>query len=93
MDTDESFHHLGRNEVDVLNTCVGAKIAVKEGEEAIDVCLAIQQMNEEAAQKERISTLLRSVRNLMDNLGLTAEQAMNAIGVSEKDRNSILPFI
>lgn len=93
LDTDESFHHLGRNEVDVLNTCVGAKIAVKEGEEAIDVCLAIQQMNEEAAQKERISTLLQSVRNLMDNLGLTAEQAMNAIGVSEKDRNSILPFI
>ncbi len=83
--------------MDVLNACVGAKIAVKEGEEAIDVCLAIEQMNEEAAQKaaqkERISTLLQSVKNLMDNLGLTAEQAMNAIGVSETDRKSILPFI
>ena len=83
--------------MDVLNACVGAKIAVKEGEEAIDVCLAIEQMNEEAAQKaaqkERISTLLRSVKNLMDNLGLTAEQAMNAIGVSETDRKNILPFI
>ncbi len=83
--------------MDVLNACVGAKIAVKEGEEAIDVCLAIEQMNEEAAQKaaqkERISTLLQSVKNLMDNLGLTAEQAMNAIGVSETDRKNILPFI
>ena len=29
----------------------------------------------------------------MDNLGLTAEQAMNAIGVSETDRKNILPFI
>ena len=93
LNTDESFRHLGREEVDVLNACVGAKIAVKEGEEAIDVCLAIEQMNEEAAQKERISTLLRSVKNLMDNLGLTAEQAMNAIGVSETDRKNILPFI
>lgn len=97
LDADESFRHLGREEVDVLNACVGAKIAVKEGEEAIDVCLAIEQMNEEAAQKaaqkERISTLLRSVKNLMDNLGLTAEQAMNAIGVSETDRKNILPFI
>lgn len=46
---DKSFRHLGRNEVDVLNACVGAKIMVNEGEEAIDVCLAIQQMNEEAA--------------------------------------------
>lgn len=93
LDADESFRHLGRKEVDVLNACVGAKIAVKEGEEAIDVCLAIQQMNEEAAQKERVSTLLQSIKNLMDNLGLTAEQAMNAMGVSETDRKSILPFI
>lgn len=93
LDADESFRHLGREEVDVLNACVGAKIAVKEGEEAIDVCLAIQQMNEEAAQKERISTLLQSIKNLMDNLGLTAEQAMNAMGISEIDRKSILPFI
>lgn len=37
--------------MDVLNACVGARIAVNEGEEAIDVCLAIQQMNEEAAQE------------------------------------------
>lgn len=93
LDADEAFRHLGREEVDVLNACVGAKIAVKEGEEAIDVCLAIQQMNEEAAQKERVSTLLQSIKNLMDNLGLTAEQAMNAMGVSETDRKSILPFI
>ncbi len=97
LDADESFRHLGREEVDVLNACVGAKIAVKEGEEAIDMCLAIQQMNEEAAQKaaqkERVSTLLQSIKNLMDNLGWTAEQAMNAMGVSETDRKSILPFI
>ena len=93
LNADESFRHLGREEVAVLNACVGAKIALKEGEEAIDVCLAIEQMNKEAAQKERILTLLQSVKNLMDNLGLTAEQAMNAIGVSETDRKNILPFI
>ena len=97
LDADKSFHHLGREEVDVLNACVGAKIAVKEGEEAIDVCLAIEQMKEDAArnaaQKERVAALLQSVKNLMDNLGLTAEQAMNAMGVSETDRESILPFI
>ena len=59
----------------------------------VNMCLAIQQMNEEAAQKERVSTLLQSIKNLMSNLGLTAEQAMNAMGVSETDRKSILPFI
>jgi len=29
----------------------------------------------------------------MDNLGLTVEQAVNAMGGSETDRKSILPFI
>ncbi len=93
LDEDAAFRCLGRDEVEVLNACVGAKILVNKGEEAVDVCLAIQQMNEEAAQKERISTLLQSIKNLMDNLGMTAEQAMNAMGILEQDRKRIQPLI
>jgi len=97
----QNFRHLGREEADVLNTCVGVKIAVGESEEVIDVCLAIQQMKEEAAreaakkaaQEERVSTLLQAIKNLMENLGLTAEQAMNAMGIPETDRKSILPLM
>ncbi|EET60284.1 hypothetical protein BRYFOR_07844 [Marvinbryantia formatexigens DSM 14469] len=89
LDADESFRHLGREEVDVLNACVGAKIAVKEGEEAIDVCLAIQQMNEEAAQKERISTLFVSIKNLMEKMGWSAEQSMDVLSVSDSDRKAL----
>lgn len=93
LDADESFRHLGREEVDVLNDCVGAKIAVKEGEEAIDVCLAIQQMNEEAAQKaaqkERISTLFANIKNLMEKMGWSAEQSMDVLSVSDSDRKAL----
>lgn len=93
LDADESFRHLGRKEVDVLNACVGAKIAVKEGEEAVDVCLAIQQMNEEAAQKaaqkERISTLFANIKNLMEKMGWSAEQSMDVLSVSDSDRKAI----
>lgn len=89
LDADKSFRHLGRKEVDVLNACVGAKISVNEGEEAIDVCLAIQQMNEEAAQKERISTLLNNIKNLMEKMGWSAEQSMNILNVSERDRKAL----
>lgn len=93
LDADESFRHLGREEVDVLNACVGAKIAVKEGEEAIDVCLAIQQMNEEAAQKaaqkERISTLFANIKNLMEKMGWSAEQSMDVLSVSDSDRKAL----
>ena len=93
LDADESFRHLGREEVDVLNACVGEKIAVKEGEEAIDVCLAIQQMNEEAAQKaaqkERISTLFANIKNLMEKMGWSAEQSMDVLSVSDSDRRAL----
>lgn len=93
LDADESFRHLGREEVNVLNACVGAKIAVKEGEEAIDVCLAIQQMNEEAAQKaaqkERISTLFANIKNLMEKMGWSAEQSMDVLSVSDSDRKAL----
>ena len=89
LDADESFRHLGREEVDVLNACVGAKIAVKEGEEAVDVCLAIQQMNEEAAQKERISTLFANIKNLMEKMEWSAEQSMDVLSVSDSDRRAL----
>jgi hypothetical protein len=93
LDADESFRHLGRSEVDVLNACVGAKITVNEGEEAIDVCLAIQQMNEEAAQKERISTLLNSIKNLMKKMDWTAEHSMDVLNVSENDREVLTQLL
>ncbi len=88
-DADESFRHLGREEVDVLNACVGAKIAVNEGKVAIDVCLAIQKMNEEAAQKERISTLFANIKNLMEKMGWSAEQSMDVLSVSDNDRKAL----
>ncbi len=89
LDEDESFRHLGRAEVNVLNACVGAKIAVKEGEEAIDVCLAIEQMNEEAAQKERISTMFANIKSLMEKMGWSAEQSMDVLSVSDSDRKEL----
>lgn len=93
LDADEAFRHLGREEVDVLNACVGAKIAVKEGEETIDVCLAIQQMNEEAAQKERISTLLVNIKSLMEKMGWSAEQSMDVLSVPDSEREALLQLL
>lgn len=93
LNANESFRHLGRKEVDVLNACVGAKIEVKKDEEAVDVCLAIQQMKEEAAQeaskKTRISTLCAAAKNLMEKMGLSIEQSMDVLSVSDSDRKAI----
>lgn len=68
-------------------------LPVNEVEEAMDVCLAIQQMNEEAAQKERISTLLNNIRNLMEKMGWSVDQSMDILGVSENDRKALLRLL
>ena len=46
------------------------------------MCRAMEEMRKEAAIEE----LLKTLRNLMKNLGLTAEQALTAMGVSETDK-------
>ncbi|MCD8380937.1 MAG: hypothetical protein LUC95_11630 [Lachnospiraceae bacterium] len=57
------------------------------------MCQAIQTLNERAAEKaaneRQIEVLLQSVKNLMKNLGPSSDQAMNVLGVSDSDRNSI----
>lgn len=117
LEENQAFHHLGREEVDVLNACVGAKITMKKDEEAIDVCLAIQQMKEEAATKaaEKATraaeeaagkaaeeaagkaadeattrTLLSAMKNLMNNTGMSVEQAITVLGISEKEKGKLV---
>ena len=62
---------------------------MKQNEIFADVCLAIQQMEQRAAEKERISTLLKNIKNLMEKLGWTADHAMDILEVSESDRKEI----
>lgn len=87
---DENFRHLGRNEVDVLNTCVNANLTIKEGEEVLDVCQAIQTIAERAAEQMRIETLLDNVKNLMEKMGWSVEQSMDVLSISESDRKSLV---
>ena len=105
INRDEKFHHLGRDEVNVLNACVNANLSMNENEEECDMCLALQTIAERAAKEatekeakeakqraeiDRINTLLQTVTNVMNNLGLTAEQSMDAIEVTDSDRKLLI---
>ena len=48
---DPGFQHLGRNEINVLNTCVNANITIGKGEKKMDTCKAIQTMIDRAVEK------------------------------------------
>lgn len=89
VDKDAGFRRLGRNEVNVLNQCVNAKLRLKENEEVVDVCQALEDLQKEAANNERITTLLNGIKSLMEKMDWTAEQSMDMLNVSETDRKQL----
>ena len=50
------------------------------------MCKAMEDMRKEAVVEDRLKTL----RNLMKNLGLTAEQALVAMGISDSDKGILI---
>ena len=102
----------GREEVEVLNTCVSARLRMDEDEEAVKMCEAFRLLIEEAAEaaakeaaekaareaaketekkqketKERMQIL--SIRNIMRNLHLTTDQAIQALEIPDSDAERI----
>lgn len=59
----------------------------KEDQKGVaSMCRAMEEMRKETAAE----TLLISIKNLMKNMNLTAEQAMAALGVSDADKAELL---
>ena len=80
---------LSRDAALVVEACTSTKITIPEGSEVVRVCEAIDMMNKKAAEEQKITTLLTSVRALMESMGWTAEQAMSALKVSGDDQTTL----
>ncbi len=78
----ESFHHLDRKTAEVLTTVTNIKVTFPKEEKEADMCKAIEDMKREARDK----TLMDSIRNLMETMKLTADQAMEALKIPSKDQ-------
>jgi len=93
VNTDDKFRDLGRIEIDVLNACTRTELPMKENEEVLDVCEAIQILNERAEEKGRIENLIQNIKSLMETMGWSAEQTMDNMKVAEVDRELVIPFL
>ena len=62
-------------------------------EESVNMCEGVQGMIddavEEALEKEN-TALVENIKNLMKNMNLTAQQAVEAIGLSEEKKQIVL---
>lgn len=97
LENDPVFHKLDRDAVSVLNQCTNANLTINETEEAIDVCLAIQEMNRDAAmkaakeaakeatKKATESTFVTTCKELGVSLTDTITKFSAKFGASEQD--------
>ena len=54
------------------------------------MCEAVEKYAEQKAESARLNSLLESIKNLMDSMKWSAEQAMVAMKVSEADKDMLL---
>lgn len=63
----------------------------KETEEEVEaVCKVMEDMREEAKKEEHIDTTLNNIKNLMETLKLSVDQAMDALKIPMSERNEFL---
>lgn len=53
------------------------------------MCEAIQGMMKKAADREKTTTKLNDIQNLMQKMNLTVEQSMDILDVAENDREEL----
>ncbi len=84
-----NFRNLRKNEIDVLNQCVNAKLSLEEGEEELVVCKALEDMKKKTTE----TTHLEDIKNVMEAFHVSAEQAMKALKIPESESPRFLSML
>ncbi|MCI8378256.1 MAG: hypothetical protein HFH72_07010 [Lachnospiraceae bacterium] len=81
----------------VIKACTNTDIEIDEKAEVINVCKAVREMNEkaaeEAAEKARLETLRDAIKNAMDSFHVSIEDAMKALKVGKEDQAILMKMI
>jgi hypothetical protein len=98
LEENKNFHALDRRTTELINVITGSEIKIEKDEEIVDMCIAIEEMKKEAAEKAAKEATekatketekrekMKSIQNLMETLSFTAEQAMAALKIPEEER-------
>ena len=81
--------------------CTNIKIVIDENSEVVNVCKAVQDMQDKARQegiqegseRARIETLCSAVGNAMESFHLSMEDAMAGLKVSKEDQDILKKMI
>lgn len=90
VESDPAFHVMDRDVAILINECTNSNIKIDRKEQVIDMCQAIEDIRMEGMKEGREETILDGVRNLGKSFGLTAAQALKALGIPEKEHEALL---
>ena len=81
----------------VIKACTNTDIEIDEKAEVINVCKAVREMNEkaaeEAAEKAKLDTLLKDIKNATEAFHVSIEDAMKALKVGKEDQAILMKMI
>lgn len=86
----ERYVKMDKKAAMVIETCTNTGLKIEEDEEVVNMCQAILEMRleerEEGRQEGRIACTMECIRNLMDSLNCTAENAMEMLKIPVSER-------
>ena len=81
----DRFREMDEDSANLLNVVTGSGLKWESKGGKVDVCTAIEEMRRESMEKGREIAIVEVVRNVMENMGLSAEQAMKMMGIPDGD--------
>ena len=94
MHENDRFRSVDSETASLINTITGSRLKFDTREEKIDMCKAIDDMRKESKEEGRTegieSNRLESIRNVMDGLKYTAQQAMELLRIPAADQPKYL---
>ena len=93
LSKESSLHNLDVEAARVIGVCTNTEIAIDDNSEVVDVCKAVQDMNNKAKQEGKLEALCSAVKNAMESFHLSMEDAMNGLKVSKEDQDILRKMI
>ena len=88
------FREMDEDSANLLNVVTGSGLRWESKGGKVDMCTAIEEMRRESMEQGmekgiaegREKAIVTAVRNVMKNMGMTAEQAMKMMGVPDSEQ-------
>ena len=86
----DRFRSIDPETASLINTITGSKLKYDTKEDKVDMCQAIDEMRQESREEGAEANCLQNIRNVMEGLKYTAQQAMDLLKIPASDRQKYL---